>query len=170
VEGLYYPTPVTPEEAFQAIGRLRKEARDAIDQLIQFLDKTDDYVCREVEDQVDDWPCDDNELDGPENGEDEDSDPAEPSLGSIEDHPNGYQDSSDWNGRGRTQENWASGNRDDREGDEHDGREPEDDSEPSLGAFGHEPERRLDKQRPAKLSGLRIRLFGIRDRRPGRFG
>jgi hypothetical protein len=62
---LYVKTPVTPEEAFQAIGRLRKEARDEIDRLIRFLDKTDDYVSRELEDQVDDGPCDDNELDGP---------------------------------------------------------------------------------------------------------
>jgi hypothetical protein len=82
---IYYKTPVTPEEAFQAIGRLRGEARDEIDRLIRFLDKTDDYVSRELEDQVDDSPCDDNELDGPENGEDEDSDPAEPSLGSVGD-------------------------------------------------------------------------------------
>jgi hypothetical protein len=42
-------------------------------------------ISRELEDQVDDWPCDDNELDGPENEEDEDSDPAEPSLGSVGD-------------------------------------------------------------------------------------
>jgi hypothetical protein len=82
---IYYKTPVTPEEAFQAIGRLRKEARDEIDRLIRFLDKTDDYVSRELEDQVDDSPCDDNELDGPENSEDEESDPAEPSLGSVGD-------------------------------------------------------------------------------------
>ena len=82
---IYYKTPVTPEEAFQAIGRLRREARDEIDRLIRFLDKTDNYVSRELEDQVDDSPCDDNELDGPENGEDEESDPAEPSLGSVGD-------------------------------------------------------------------------------------
>ena len=43
---LYLPTPVTPEEALQAIGRLRREARDEIDRLIRFLDKTDDYVSR----------------------------------------------------------------------------------------------------------------------------
>jgi len=102
---LYYPTPVTPEEAFQAIGRLRKEARDAIHALIQFLDKTDDYVSRELEDQVDDGPCDDNELDGPENGDDEDSDPPEPSLGSVGDvHFN--------------QELWAAGSRRDLEQDD----------------------------------------------------
>lgn len=43
-EPAIYKTPVTPEEAFQAIGRLRREARDEIDRLIRFLDKTDDYV------------------------------------------------------------------------------------------------------------------------------
>jgi hypothetical protein len=102
---IYYKTPVTPEEAFQAIGRLRKEARDEIDRLIRFLDKTDDYVSRELEDQVDDSPCDDNELDGPENGEDEDSDPAEPSLGSVGDV---HFD----------QTRWAAGNRRDLEVDD----------------------------------------------------
>lgn len=53
-EGLYYPTPVTPEEAFQAIGRLRKEARDEIDRLIRFLDETDNHMEREPEDEGDD--------------------------------------------------------------------------------------------------------------------
>jgi hypothetical protein len=100
---LYYRTPVTPEEAFQAIGRLRKEARDEIDRLIRFLDKTDDYVSRELEDNVDDGPIDDNELDGPENGEDEESDPAEASLGSLD----GQTD----------QASWAAGNRGDLEQD-----------------------------------------------------
>ena len=51
---LYFRTDVTPEEIFQAIGRLRKEARDEIDRLIRFLDKTDDYV--ELEDSIDDNP------------------------------------------------------------------------------------------------------------------
>jgi hypothetical protein len=55
-DALYYPTPVTPEQAFQAIGRLRKDARDEIDRLIQFLDKTDDYVSRELEPDGDDEP------------------------------------------------------------------------------------------------------------------
>ena len=54
-------------------------------------------------------PHDDDELSGDEN---------EPSLGAIEDHPNGYSDGSDYNGDGRNQERWASGNRDDREGDD----------------------------------------------------
>jgi hypothetical protein len=41
-------TPVTPEEAFQAIGRLRKEARDEIDRLIRFLDDTDNHSPRQA--------------------------------------------------------------------------------------------------------------------------
>ena len=43
-DSLYFPTDVSPEEVFQAIGRLRKEARDEINRLIGFLDKTDNYV------------------------------------------------------------------------------------------------------------------------------
>jgi hypothetical protein len=104
-EGLYLPTDVSPEQVFQAIGRLRKEARDEIDRLVQFLDKTDDYVSRELEDQVDDSPCDDNELDGPENEEDEDDGLSEPSLGSCGDI---HLD----------QERWATGNRCDLELDD----------------------------------------------------
>ncbi len=46
---LYFPTPVTSEEAFQAIGQLRKEARDEIDRLIQFLDTTDNHMELDVQ-------------------------------------------------------------------------------------------------------------------------
>jgi hypothetical protein len=82
-DALYLPTDISPEEVFQAIGRLRREARDEIDRLIRFLDKTDDYVSRELEDSIDDNPHDEETDD---NGEDnEDSDPAEPSLGSVGD-------------------------------------------------------------------------------------
>src|ERR1700674_4958575 len=80
---IYYKTPVTPEEAFQAIGRLRKEARDEIDRLIRFLDKTDDCVSRELEDSIDENPHDEETDD---NGEDnEDDGLSEPSLGSSGD-------------------------------------------------------------------------------------
>jgi hypothetical protein len=132
VEGFYLPTDVSPEEVFQAIGRLRKEARDEINRLIGFLDKTDDYVSRELEDAVDDNPCDDNELDGPENGEDELSEPDEPSLGSIEKScslygPDGHNPTGD-------QTRWGDSGTKDLE-DEHDGAEPPDDAEPSLGSF-----------------------------------
>ncbi len=63
---------------------------------------------------------------GEANGDDE------PSLGSLEDHPNGYYDGSDHTGR--SQERWAHGNPcgSDCEGDEHDGWEPDVDNEPSL--------------------------------------
>ena len=70
---IYVKTPVTPEEAFQAIGRLRKEARDEVDRLIRFLDKTDDYMFLELEDAVDDVACDDT-----------DEGNAKPSLGWTE--------------------------------------------------------------------------------------
>jgi hypothetical protein len=62
VDPLYLPVEMTPEEIFRAIGKLRKDAGDEIDRLIQFLDKTDNNVSRELEDQVDDGPIDDNEL------------------------------------------------------------------------------------------------------------
>jgi hypothetical protein len=45
-DSLYLPTDVTPEQLFRAIGRRRMEARREINRLIQFLDKTDDYVSR----------------------------------------------------------------------------------------------------------------------------
>ena len=66
---LYLPTDVTPEKLFQAIGRLRKEARDEIDRLIRFLDETDNHM--ELEDSIDDNPQG-------EGGDDE------PSLGSFD--------------------------------------------------------------------------------------
>ena len=65
---LYVKTPITPEEIFRAIGRLRKEARDEIDRLIRFLDETENHMAIDCE------PCDDD-------GEGED---AEPSLGSFD--------------------------------------------------------------------------------------
>lgn len=104
VQGLYYPTPVTPEDAFRSIGRLRKEARDEIDRLIGFLDNTDDYVSRELEDEVDAGPIDTDELEISE-GDDEDDGTREPSLGSI------APASTD-------QTRWAIGSRSDRELDD----------------------------------------------------
>jgi hypothetical protein len=109
-DSFYLPTDITPEELFQAIGHLRKEARDEIDRLIRFLDKTDDYVSREVEESNDDEPSlgwttagsqgchcggtDDLEA---ETEHDEDGDPAEPSMGALE----GHTDQSRWARGGR---------------------------------------------------------------------
>ncbi len=94
-DALFLPTDATPEEIFQAIGRLRKEARDAIHELIQLLDRTDDYVSHELEDDGDQGdasypegtrmctnPMEDDEEDDP--GEDAGND--EPSLGSLNDY------------------------------------------------------------------------------------
>ena len=115
---LYYKTPVTPEEAFQAIGRLRKEARDEIDRLIRFLDETDNHMEREPEDEADD--SDD------EDGDDEDS------LGSLERYASSY--GPDGHNPTGSQLNWAGGRGDDLE-DEHDGAEPDECGEPSLGSL-----------------------------------
>jgi len=57
----------SPVEAFRTIWRLRKEARDEIDRLIQFLDDTDNHMERE-----------------PDGDEDEDGGDTEPSLGSFD--------------------------------------------------------------------------------------
>jgi len=105
-------------KGMSALARLREEAAVEIERLIGFLDETE--------------PDPDLEDDGDD----------EPSLGSIEDHPNPYRDGTDYPGCGRDQSRWAGGSTDDREGDEHDGREPDDDEggeaeredcEPSLG-------------------------------------
>ena len=124
---LYVRTPVTPEEAFQAIGRLRKEARDEIDRLIRFLDESDNHM--ELEPWLG-WPESTSrggqELGGTDDREaepehDEEGADDEPSLGSHE-LPSGaicYLQS-------------ASLGEIDVEGD-HDGREPSEDDEPTLG-------------------------------------
>lgn len=153
---LYLRTDISPEQIFQAIGRLRREARDEIDRLLQFLDETDDHMEREPDlgfpeshptpygghlgqtrtregDQsrlsaehiggTDDREIDGDDLDAsyPEdlrvgrlcdpNEDAEDDGTAEPSLGSVE--------GPSWGRRRRHgQESWASGNTDDREGDD----------------------------------------------------
>lgn len=99
---------VTPENIFQAIGRLREEAQNEIDRLLTFLDNTDGYSTTELE----------------------------PSLGSIEKHPSapGFVPGVWRDGHGE-QTNWSAGTNDDRE-DDHDGCEPDEDLEPSLGSLG----------------------------------
>jgi hypothetical protein len=125
---LYFKTPVTPEEIFQAIGRLRKEARDEIDRLIRFLDETDNHMEREPDGSDEPtlgWSIggqygDDRDLEI-EEGDDEPDAEGEPSLGSVGIHSH-------------DQRVWADGDRRDLE-DEHDGAEPDECGEPSLGSF-----------------------------------
>jgi hypothetical protein len=141
---LYWPTGVTPEQIFEVIGRLRKEARDEIDRLIGFIDKTDDYVSRELEDD--------------DSANFEDGGDSEPSLGSLDrmtdqtklyaggptDHfsiDRELDKSDDEPSLGslamweyNTQELWAAGTSNNCE-DEHDGAEPNEDGEPSLGSL-----------------------------------
>jgi hypothetical protein len=97
-DSLYRKTPITPEEAFQAIGRLRKDARDEIERLLNFLDATDNHMELEP-DGTEDEDGDPAEFDIP----DEDDDPAEPSLGSLDHHV--------------SQERWGAGSRRDLEQD-----------------------------------------------------
>lgn len=150
---IYRRTDIAPEIFFQALGRARKAARDEIERLIIWLDSTIDV---DEDSAVDDEGCDGDDFE-PSLGSldlvsnqikawavppfgavydvdlEEDQSDREPSLGSVEDHPNGYCDGSDVHRYGRTQERWAGGNRDDREGCEHDGSEPDVEDEPSLG-------------------------------------
>jgi hypothetical protein len=75
---LYSRTDISPEEVFQAIGRLRKEARDEIDRLIRFLDDTEGHMEREPDDEGDDAEMEDDDPA-------EDDGAHEPSLGSVGD-------------------------------------------------------------------------------------
>jgi hypothetical protein len=137
---LYLPTDVTPEKLFQAIGRLRKEARDEIDRLIRFLDETDNHMEREPDgdedggdpepslgsfdrmlDQGKSWRQRETWFNGTTDLEADDAE-DEPSLGSIGDIHH------------FDQERWATGGTKDLE-DEHDGGEPDECGEPSLGSL-----------------------------------
>lgn len=81
---LYFPTDISPDHLFEAIGRLRKEAQDEIDRLLAFLDETNGYSTTEQE-----INGDEADASFPESGarcvapmeDDEDGGDAEPSLG-----------------------------------------------------------------------------------------
>ena len=125
------------ESALYELARLRKEAAAEIERLIAFLDACDPYVTTELEENGDEkdasYPGSGSHLLGSPNEDDEDGADDEPSLGSHGHGDNGaisylYQ---------AVQTGYSS--EIDCEGDEHDGREPEDegddnpDNEPSLG-------------------------------------
>jgi hypothetical protein len=114
-DALYFPTDITPEELFQEIGRIRREARDAIKQMIDLLDRTDAFY-DEREQQIDDGPID---------GDDD----SEESLGSID-----VANQTRWSS-GEAGDREGDGCADDREGDEleHGGESEREDDEPSLG-------------------------------------
>ncbi|WP_092182149.1 hypothetical protein [Bradyrhizobium sp. cf659] len=83
------------QRALRRLARLRKEAEAEITRLIAFLDASDPYASTELEDQVDDGPCDDNELD-------RDHSDDEPSLGALEGHADqdGVAWDATWQGHG----------------------------------------------------------------------
>ncbi|MCG2626587.1 hypothetical protein L6654_08115 [Bradyrhizobium sp. WYCCWR 13023] len=134
-------------KAIQRVQKLRQKASAEIERLISFLDASDPYVMTECEDGADDGPCDTDELEqdlaSPDprtsgdvlgrspwiartfdqsgfQGEDEEADDSddEPSLGFLDRLD---QDSGLTMGWGSDLE------------DEHDGAEPGEDEEPSLG-------------------------------------
>ncbi|MBR0901211.1 hypothetical protein [Bradyrhizobium liaoningense] len=135
------------EKTLQRLAKLRKEASAEIERLLAFLDASDDYVMTECEDGADDGPCDTNEL--------------EEDLGSLEPHTKyDFLGRSPWVSRSFDQsrfqgEDAEADDSDDelslgfldrldqdsgltmgRGGDledEHDGAEPSEDAEPSLG-------------------------------------
>jgi hypothetical protein len=107
------------DKAIRRLFKLREKASAEIERLLEFLDASDSYVATELEAAIDDGPCDTDELEI-EDGNDE------PSLGSSGHGEAGaisylfhaISDGSDMIL--------------DCEGDEHDGREPDADGEPSL--------------------------------------
>jgi len=129
----------SPADIFRAIGRLRKEARDEIVRLIDFLDQTDNHMELEPNgDEMDaSWPeCGIRPYADPHEDA-EDDDPAEDegttehSLGFLERHPSIYGYGRDGTGN---QEWICQGLGRDLE-EEHDGAEPDEaDLEPRLGA------------------------------------
>jgi hypothetical protein len=149
-DSLYLPTDVSPEEVFQAIGRLRKDARDEIDRLIRFLDESDNHMA--IEDcAIDDDPCDDAGEAEPSLGWTEQearwgkhATPADidAELDNCDDEPSLARTSS-------VDQTAPQGGGSDCEGDEHDGAEPDEadeedngDYEPSLGSL-----EQIDQQR-----------------------
>ncbi|MDO8400637.1 MAG: hypothetical protein Q7T45_22745 [Bradyrhizobium sp.] len=109
-DSFYLPADVSPEEVFKAIGRLRRAAREEIDRLLRFLDDTENHMEREPDgDEADvSYPeggprrmISGEGFDVAEDDEDsdtgEDSDPAEPALGSLD----GQGDQTRWAAGGR---------------------------------------------------------------------
>lgn len=79
---LYVKTDISPEQIFQAIGRLRKEARDEVNRLLEFLDRTD--VSRELEEDGDAEPSLGCQEAFPGQGRGGGGDDREPDLGSFD--------------------------------------------------------------------------------------
>lgn len=149
---LYFKADITPENLFQALGRLRKEAFDEIERLLCFLDECDGdenlepYLGngqnggddREAEPESDEPALGWTETEArwgryPKINEQHE---GEPSLGSPQ---KSYHDQTKWT-EGNHDDREGDGCADDREGDEeehggdeHDGRES-DEPEPSLGS------------------------------------
>jgi hypothetical protein len=113
--------------ALSDLARLRKEASAEIDRLIAFLDASDPYVSTELEQQVDDSPCDWDEREISD-GDDE------PDLGFLEAHTKGdYLGRSPWDAKSFNQARYQGGSA------THDNEGDDSDDEPSLGSLDRHP-------------------------------
>lgn len=130
--------------ALMDLDTLKREAEAEVERLIAFLDMVDGYTLSELDEAVDDVPCDSDEM--------------EPSLGSVCAYDSTSQDGG----------NWSAGGLCDLE-DEHDGREPslcgktadcsimdDRDLEADLGSF----DRMIDQRKSMLLADLKYNTFG----------
>src|SRR5207247_2870243 len=108
-------------KALETLSRRRKEAAAEIERLLDFMDASD--LDPDLEPDGDG----DEQSDEPEDGGDD-----EDSLGSLERYASSY--GPDGHNPTGSQLNWAGGRGDDLE-DEHDGAEPDECGEPSLGSL-----------------------------------
>lgn len=154
----------SPQEIDDVLSLLREQAEEEIEKLIAFVDRIapdpdlepslgyyrpDMPVDAECDDEINEaslgWTDQEArwgrysephlaDLEVDDSDHEANGDEREPSLGSIEVHPYGYTTQGETRGL-TNQENWAAGNRNDAEGDEHDGSEPDVDDEPCLGSY-----------------------------------
>jgi hypothetical protein len=122
LDAIYRRTDLNPEQMFQALQRLRLQAMEQIEYLIDLCNEMDGDVDLEPEPAESNLAGFQNCSEQQDDGEADDAD-DEPSLGSIEDHPNGCVTR-----RRRSQEQWATGGTLDLE-EQHDGREPSEEDE-----------------------------------------
>jgi hypothetical protein len=126
------------QKAVRSLRKLREQMAAEIERMIAFLDETDGYSTIEVEE--DDADPTDAALRRAAPASAGTLDDDEPVLGFTENHPDCWDELGGYCFAYRSDEpggrqDLEQGSDDDREGGEHDGREPDDDREPDDGDF-----------------------------------